>query len=61
MNLIRISKRIGLGDTEEFHGQSSLESIIKSDSFAQSCSDDIISNNLIIVIHLNKRTKLVDI
>ena len=30
MNLIRISKRIGLGDTEEFHGQSSLESIIKS-------------------------------
>ena len=30
MNLIRISKRIGLGDTEEFYGQSSLESIIKS-------------------------------
>ena len=30
MNLSRISKRIGLGDTEEFYGQSSLESIIKS-------------------------------
>ena len=30
MNLSRISKRIGLGDTEEFYGQSSLESLIKS-------------------------------
>ena len=27
MNLSRISKRIGLGDTEEFYGQSSLESL----------------------------------
>jgi len=30
MNLSRISKRIGLGDTEEFYGQSSLESLIKN-------------------------------